>query len=174
MIGPAMVLYKIYYPFCHQLAFRSWFLFGQQPFYPRELADMSDYLSYEQVTGDPNLNLIFAREFIGNDRLGYKVTLCQRDIFIYSSLLLFALIFQISGKKIKTLPWIIWIMLGLIPIGIDGITQFGGLGIKLLAWLPYRESTPLLRSITGTLFGISTGWFLFPMLEESVKLTNNK
>jgi len=32
-----------------------------------------------------------------------------------------------------------------------------------------RESTPLLRTITGSLFGLTTGWYLFPLLEESMK-----
>jgi len=36
-------------------------------------------------------------------------------------------------------------------------------------WLPARESTPLLRTITGVLFGIFTGWYLFPMFEETMK-----
>ena len=33
--GPAKVIYKVYSPLCHQLAFRSFFLFGEQPYYPR-------------------------------------------------------------------------------------------------------------------------------------------
>src|SRR4030066_288071 len=36
--GPANLLYTLYSPFCHQLAFRSWFLFGERPAYPSGLA----------------------------------------------------------------------------------------------------------------------------------------
>jgi uncharacterized membrane protein len=166
---PARFVYWVYEAFCHQLAFRSWFLFGQQPFYPRELAQVPNYISYEKAMGDFQLDLNFAREFLGNDILGYKVALCERDVAIYGSLLLFGFIFQITGKKIKPIPWYMWILFGLLPIGIDGITQFGGLGISFLSWLPVRESTPLLRSVTGILFGITTGLFMFPLIEENMR-----
>jgi hypothetical protein len=34
--------------------------------------------------------------------------------------------------------------------------------------LPYRESTPFLRSLTGFLFGFMTAWFGYPYVEESM------
>jgi uncharacterized membrane protein len=34
--------------------------------------------------------------------------------------------------------------------------------------LSYRESTPLLRVITGFVFGLTTAWFMFPLIEESI------
>jgi uncharacterized membrane protein len=44
-----------------------------------------------------------------------------------------------------------------------------------LAWLtpilPYRESTPFLRVLTGFLFGFGTAWFAFPTIEESMRET---
>ena len=36
--GAADIVYKIYGPLCHQFAFRSVFFFGEQTFYPREVA----------------------------------------------------------------------------------------------------------------------------------------
>jgi uncharacterized membrane protein len=36
--GPGNVLYTIYSPLCHQFAFRSMFLYGEQVFYPRAAA----------------------------------------------------------------------------------------------------------------------------------------
>jgi uncharacterized membrane protein len=171
---PARFIYWVYDAFCHQLAFRSWFLFGQQPFYPRELANIPNFVSFEKVTGYFQLDLNYAREFLGNELLGYKIALCQRDVAIYTSLLLSGLVYQLSGKKIKPIPWYFWIILGLLPIGVDGITQFGGLGISFLSWLPVRESTPLLRSITGLLFGVTTGLFMFPLIEENMRQSNEK
>ena len=35
---PANVIYTIYKPLCHQFGFRSFFLFGEQPYYPLEEA----------------------------------------------------------------------------------------------------------------------------------------
>ena len=37
--GTGNVLYTIYSPLCHQFAFRSIFLYGEETFYPREVAD---------------------------------------------------------------------------------------------------------------------------------------
>lgn len=170
---PAKLIYWIYDAFCHQLAFRSWFLFGEQFYYPRQLAGINGVLTYEFITGDVKLDLFFARNFYGNSQVGFKVALCQRDIAIYGSLLVCGLIFQLSGKKAKPLPWWSWILFGLVPIGVDGVSQFGGLGISFFSWLPVRESTPLLRTITGLSFGICTAFFLFPLVEENMQ-ENNK
>lgn len=167
--APAKLIYWTYNAFCHQLAFRSWFLFGEQPFYPRQLAGFNGVLTYESITNDQKLDLFFARNFNGNIKMGYKVALCQRDTAIYASLLVCGLIFQISGRKAKALPWWSWVLIGLVPIGLDGISQFGSLGISFLSWLPVRESTPLLRTITGCAFGISTAFFLFPLIEENIQ-----
>lgn len=168
---PAKVIYTIYKPLCHQLAFRSWFLFGEQPFYPRAIAGIDGVLSYEDITGQSEIDTRQARNFIGNDQVGYKVALCERDTAIYASMLLFTLVFIISGRRLKSLPWYIWLIIGLIPIGLDGTSQLASLGLNLPAWIPIRESTPLLRTITGTLFGLTTAWYLFPLIEESMHET---
>jgi len=173
-IAPAKVIYAIYSPLCHQLAFRSWFLFGEQPFYPRSLAGLSDFKTFEEETGIPSTEIFAAREFIGNEKVGYKVALCERDTAIYGSMFLFSIFFMVTGKRLKTIPWYLWIVFGLIPIGLDGFSQLPGLSNGLLpAWVPLRESTPLLRVITGTLFGGSTAWYLFPMIEESMRETRH-
>lgn len=168
---PAKVIYTVYKPLCHQLAFRSWFLFGEQPFYPRELSGIADVQSYEDITNEIKINIREAQKFVGNEIVGYKVALCERDIAIYGSMLVFVLVFILTRRRIKSLPWYIWLIIGLIPIGIDGVSQLPGLATTLPSWLPVRESTPLLRTITGTLFGITTSWYLFPLIEESMRET---
>lgn len=168
---PAKVIYTIYKPLCHQLAFRSWFIYGEQPFYPRELAGLSQILSYEDITNESTVDIRAAQKFTGNEIVGYKVALCERDTAIYASMLLFALAFIVSGRRIKSLPWYFWLFIGLIPIAFDGGSQLPSLANNLPAWIPLRESTPLLRTITGTLFGFSTAWYLFPLIEESMAET---
>ena len=153
------------------MAFRSWFIFGEQTFYPRALAGIEGVLTYEDITGQTQVNIREAQKFVGNDIVGYKVAFCERDIAIYGSMLLFTLFFILSGRRIKSLPWYIWVAIGLIPIGIDGVSQLPGLATSLPSWLPMRESTPMLRTITGTLFGITTAWYLFPLIEESMRET---
>lgn len=170
-MGPARVLYTVYSPLCHQLAFRSYFLFGEQPVYPLERANVPGVASYEQLTGRDTIDIYEAREFIGNDLVGYKVALCERDIAIYSGFLIFGLCFALSNRKSKPLNWVLWILVGIVPIGLDGFSQLPGLAFRAPAWMIVRESTPLLRTLSGLLFGISTAWFLYPYIAESMNET---
>ena len=165
---PARVIYKIYSPLCHQLAYRSWFLFGEQAAYPREIAGLSNQLSFEQATGLDSHDVLAAKAFNGNETVGYKVAFCERDVAIYAGILVFGLLFSVTGKKLKSLPWYIWIIAGIIPIGIDGVSQLPSLINTGISWLPIRESTPLLRTLTGALFGITTAWYGFPLIEETM------
>jgi uncharacterized membrane protein len=171
-VGPAKLIYTIYSPLCHQLAFRSWFLFGEQAAYPRALANVSGLITFEQATGLPGEDVLDARAFIGNVTLGFKVAYCERDVAIYGSILLFGLIFSVTGKKLKSIPWYLWIIIGIIPIGIDGFSQIPSLlSVQMPAWIPIRESTPFLRTLTGFLFGFTTAWYGFPYIEESMRDT---
>jgi uncharacterized membrane protein len=163
---PARWIYALYSPLCHQLAFRSWFLFGEQPAYPLEIAN-SHLGSYGEVTGMNENDQWEAREFTGNDRLGYKVALCERDVAIYGGIFLSGLLFAVLRKRIKPLPIGFWILIGILPIAIDG-------GSQLLAQLPLgfltpRESTPFLRTLTGLLFGVANVWLAYPYLEETMQ-----
>jgi uncharacterized membrane protein len=162
---PASVIYRIYSPLCHQLAYRSWFLYGEQPAYPLEVAHTS-LNSYRESTGIHPDDYWGSRAFIGNEELGYKVGLCQRDVGIYGGLLLGGLLFGLLRGRLKPLPLPLWLILGILPIAIDGGSQF-------LAALPFlstfiRESTPLLRTSTGALFGVANVWMAYPYVEESM------
>lgn len=165
---PAKIIYTIYQPMCHQLAFRSWFLFGEQSFYPLNLAHIQNALTYEQVIQADPVDLNEARGFLGNPITGFKVALCERDVAIWGSILVFGLFFSLFRNKIKPIPWYLWLGIGMIPIGIDGVSQLISIVNGIIpGWSLLRESTPLLRTITGALFGTTTGWYLFPVLEES-------
>lgn len=170
--GPAKVIYSIYKPLCHQLGFRSVFLFGQQYFYPRSLANVDGLTTYEEITHQDEIDVLEARKFLGNDEVGYKTALCQRDLAIYGALFLFSVIFIISGRRIKPIPWYLWVIVGLIPIAFDGFSQLPSFAMNILPdWLPVRESVPALRFLTGGLFGLMTGWYLFPLVEETMQDT---
>ncbi len=165
-IGSANIIYSVYGRLCHQLSYRSWFLYGDQAVYPREIANISGLETYSEATGNDPYDLEAAVNFRGNEQLGYKVAFCQRDIAIYSAILLFGLIFSITNRKIPSLPLAAWFILGIVPIGLDGLSQI----VSQLPWgiIPLRESTPLLRTITGGLFGFATAWFGYPVVEESM------
>ena len=167
---PAYLIYRAYSIACHQLAFRSFFLFGEQPYYPRAAAGVDAVLSYSQATGldegDSADAIYGARNFVGNEAIGYKVALCERDVAIYGAILLFGVLYALTNRRIPALPWYLWLLLGILPIAYDGVSQ-------LLSQPPfnlgvYRESTPYLRFLTGALFGFMTAWFGYPMVEQTM------
>jgi uncharacterized membrane protein len=176
MKTPANIIYTIYKPLCHQFGFRSFFLFGEQPYYPLKEAHISGVKTFDEVTQFQDLDnpsaysRLQAREFTGNQSVGYKMALCERDTAIYASIFLFGLVYAVTGRRLKPLHWILWILIGLGPIGLDGFSQlFSQMEWSWLASvLPYRESTPFLRAFTGALFGLATAWFAYPYIEESM------
>ncbi len=177
--APARLLYTVYSPLCHQFAFRSFFLFGEQPYYPLKEAGVAGVRTLDQITGltdlaDPfSVSRLGARQFIGNSTVGYKVAICERDVAIYGAILLFGLIYALTKRRLPALHWTLWILIGLGPIGLDGFSQlFSQMNWAWLAsYLPYRESTPFLRVLTGALFGFTTAWFAYPNIEESMRET---
>ncbi|MEI7847574.1 MAG: DUF2085 domain-containing protein [Chloroflexota bacterium] len=170
---PARIIYTAYSPLCHQLGFRSFFLFGEQPYYPRSAAGIPGVITFGQATQIDENDLIAARKFVGNDMLGYKIALCERDVAIYGAIILFGFLFGLTRRKIKPLHWALWFLFAIGPIGLDGFSQlFSQIQIPMIAsFLPYRESTPFLRIFTGFLFGFGTAWFGLPYVEESMKET---
>jgi uncharacterized membrane protein len=166
--GAAQLIYRLYSPLCHQLSYRSWFLFGEQAFYPRELAEIEGMITYEQATNLDSKDLYAARDFNGNAVMGFKVALCQRDVAMYVSMWIFGMVFWLSGRRIRPLPWYLWVLIGLVPIGVDGFSQLPGALNSLPDWLPVRESNPFLRTVTGGLFGVMTTWYLYPLIEQSM------
>ncbi|MCF6277433.1 MAG: glutaredoxin family protein [Anaerolineales bacterium] len=180
---PARVIYKMYSPLCHQFGFRSWFLFGEQPAYPLAETGLTGagtgVLDFASATGITDTHSpsgygrLEARAYVGDETVGYKTALCERDVAIYGAMLLFALIFSLTGRRIKPLHWALWLLIGLGPIGLDGFSQlFSQFEWPFLAnILPYRESLPVLRTLTGFLFGLATAWFGIPYIEESMCAT---
>lgn len=180
--GPASAIYTVYSPMCHQYAFRSWFLFGEQAAYPRADAGVASMGGYERFAAQdahfenipdlyawtPELQ-ISSRTFIGNPQMGYKVALCERDIAIYGALFLFTAFFSFTRHRLRPVPILLYLFLGLGPIGLDGFSQL--LSEPPFGLWPLRESTPLFRTMTGALFGLMNGWLALPYLEESMRDT---
>ena len=176
---PASLIYTIYKPLCHQFGFRSFYLFGEQAYYPLAEAHIPDVKTFQQATGirdvhsATGVSRLAAREFTGNEEVGYKMALCERDIAIYGTIFLFGIVYALTGRRIKPLHWIIALLIGLMPIGLDGFSQL----FSQMEWswlssiLPYRESTPFLRVLTGGLFGLAVAWFSYPYMEESMSET---
>jgi uncharacterized membrane protein len=185
--GPANLIYRIYSPFCHQFGFRSFYLFGDQSIYPREAAGMASD-SYEVYTADvpelaeftpadefSSVAWTFAhKNFVGNEAMGYKVTLCQRDIAIYAALFIGALIYNLPvvRRRLRPAPLYLYVILGVTPIGIDGFSQL--LSYPPFEWWPVRETWPVYRVLTGALFGLMSGWLGLPYIEQSMRETRRE
>lgn len=178
--GPARALYTIYSPMCHQFAFRSWFLFGEQAAYPRATANVGGLSTFEQAAGSeqyftdvPELDAwtadlqLLSRSFVGSEAMGFKVALCERDIAIYAALAIGALLFALVRNRLRPVPIWLYLILGLGPIGLDGFSQLLS-NPPFELWL-VRESTPLFRTVTGALFGLMNAWLAFPYLEEAMR-----
>lgn len=200
--GPANALYTMYSPMCHQFAFRSTFLFGEETVYPREAAQnggttFEDYAvnsdkfkeiyvrrqrnagfeDYEFNAADlanwtPQLQFS-AREFKGDEQMGYKIALCQRDIMIYLTMAMAGILFGFVRHRLRPAPFALYILLGVAPIGLDGFSQLFGYppfdAIPLLDSWDVRETKPLFRYMTGFLFGFMNVWLAYPYIHRSAK-----
>jgi uncharacterized membrane protein len=108
--------------------------------------------------------------------MGYKVAICERDVAIYSAMLLTGLVFGIPAvrRRLQPMRWWAWFLVGIVPIGIDGFWQlfttypYNTL-LHFLSFLPYHESSPLLRTITGALFGLANICLAYPYFEASMR-----
>lgn len=179
--GVANVIYRIYGPMCHQFAFRSWFFFGDQMTYPRS-ASGTDLGTFEEYAArDPHFDgldlsvwsadlQLRARSFTGNNEMGYKTALCQRDVAIYGTMFVFGLLFIRVRRWLRPVPIWLYLLVGLVPLGVDGFSQM--LSYPPFEFWPIRETLPGFRALTGALFGIMNVWLAFPYLEESMAETS--
>jgi len=204
LTAPARVLYTLYSPFCHQFAFRSIFLYGEQPFYPREVSGTTATPYEEIIANSPEWretvsrwvgmpgrsmfatveefnpylwspDLQFAsREFLGTAQMGYKTAICARDMASYTMLFVGVAIYSIPvvRRRLRPAPIFLYVLLGLAPIGIDGLSQLLGYAPFNL-WQP-RETDPIFRVVTGGLFGLMNAWLGLPYLEASFKDTRQQ
>jgi uncharacterized membrane protein len=93
---------------------------------------------------------------------GHQMAICARCTAIYTSFWGLGLLYGVW----KVTPWgrrhrpgslpIKWLAVLAVPMFVDGVAQLVSL----------YESTNLLRAITGTLVGVGTGLFIYPILDE--------
>jgi uncharacterized membrane protein len=161
--GPAQVIYTVYSRLCNQLPQRSWFFFGPQLSYTVE--ELSEWIGTDALAG------AWAHGFVGNEAIGFKCAHCQRCTAIYGAIFLFGVLYGLSHRRIKSLPIWAYVVFGLLPMAFDGGYQFMTYLLAFLipnvGVLPH-ETTPLMRVITGTLFGLCTVWLAYPLVQESM------
>jgi len=158
MTRAANILYALYRPLCHQYPFRSWFLFGPQLAYP-----LTEPLHASEMNA--------LRSFVGDAGTGYKTALCQRDVAIYGFMFLAGLVFAVLRRRKALQPWPMWqyFAFGILPMIIDGGLQWLSYAVWLffpaLMPIPF-ETTPLMRGLTGALFGLGLVAVAYPHLDH--------
>jgi len=88
---------------------------------------------------------------------GHQMAVCSRCFAVYASFLTVGLAFgtwrSLTKRRWEEIPlWSLGVLA--LPLALDGVTQIAGL----------RESTQVLRTITGTLVGAGIGLFVYPFL----------
>ncbi len=146
--GASDALYLAFAPTCHQLTSRSFCLFKSKSDGGYSIADCfpTSALSFSKVN-----------RVDYPDRTGYKFPVCARDIAIYLSMLAGLIVLPFI-QKMESEDWPNkWLLVGAaIPTALDGTSQLFGL----------RESTNLLRVITGAVIGIALPFYILPILNS--------
>ena len=88
--------------------------------------------------------------------VGYKMVACARDTAIYVGMLFAGFAFLYLRRFIKETPTLWFLLIGLIPMGIDGTAQLFG----------FWESSNPMRFATGFLAGAFIGFYLVSLLSD--------
>lgn len=183
---PAELIYTLYTPLCHQMAQRSFFLFGEKVMYtPQELPIM--------LSGDLIQNMFALKAFSGNELLGWKVAWSDRMVYMYGMIWLALIVYQQLrvNFQIKRINLILFAIL-LMPMAVDGTTHVAsdfqdGLfeGFRYHnEWLAnlthhvlpqsfyvgdtFGTFNSWMRLISGIGFGMGVVWLVIPMMDESI------
>jgi uncharacterized membrane protein len=178
--GPGRAIYRFFSFQCHQLPQRSYYLFGP--------AGGIQTYSLDQVVawGADSSNVFTLRAFIGNPEAGFKVAIAHRLTAIHTAMFVGGLLWALMGRRLPRLSVLAFVLL-ILPMALDGgshmLSEITRLGFRdsnaWAVWLTgglfpssfYVGTTAgslnwLLRTLTGTLFGLATIWFVYPYLAD--------
>ena len=186
MSSIANLIYTLYSPFCHQMAHRSFFFFGDQLMYsPNQLT--------LEINTDLTANMLALKSFYGNEAIGWKVAWSDRMVYMYGATWVASILFAwVSRRKqVHKLSWAVFIVL-MLPMTLDGVTHMlsdysGGLfaGFRYTNdWLANLTSNSLpqwfyigdklgsfnswMRLVSGIGFGIAVVWMSFPLISREM------
>lgn len=178
--GPGQAVYRFFSFQCHQLPQRSYYLFSQ-------VGGIQTY-PVDQVVAwgaDPSSTFTL-RAFNGNPEIGFKVAIAHRLTAIHTAMFVGGLLWGLIGRRLPRLSTLGFLLL-VLPMALDGgshmLSEITRLGFResnaWAVWLMgglfpssfYAGTTVgslnwLLRTVTGTLFGLTTIWFVFPYLNR--------
>ena len=173
--GDTKLLYTAFSYTCHQKISRSVCIFKDAKGY-----FMADCLPQNGVfISDANDRTQIRTEI--NGVVGYKMPVCARDLGLYIAMLAGGLTYPFVRKLNSKEVWpAIWLVVAIIPLGIDGTVQL----LSELGFLPFvYESTNLMRMLTGAIAGFVATFYAIPLLinlitpngpKENKKTANTK
>lgn len=182
-------IYTGYSFLCHQMAQRSFFLFGTHVTYSPDQMPVS-------LTGNTGADTLILRSFRGNAALGWKVAWSDRMISLYAGVWLVGLVYWGVARLRTVRPISLWAFgLLLLPIVLDGGTHMISDTVDGLltgfrydnAWLAALTGYILpesfyagdalgsfnswMRLLTGLLAAVGVVWFAFPWIDQSARGT---
>lgn len=184
--GAAQVIYWIYSGLCHQMAQRSFFLFGPQGFQMYNFEQLP--INIEGLSAAEQL--LALRRFIGNGAMGWKVAWSDRMVYMYATPLIVAVIYAFLRRRVQVRPLPLWGFFALLlPMMIDGgthwVSDLAGFGRgfrETNAWLAaltnyalppafyagdgWGSFNSLMRLLSGVAFGVAVGWLLYPNMDR--------
>jgi uncharacterized membrane protein len=102
---------------------------------------------------------------------GMKMPVCSRDFGLYAAMLLGGLLYPLARKLDDEVPPSIFLIIALVPIGIDGGVQV----VSELGILPFvYESTNAIRLATGAIAGFAAAFYAIPILTNLVSKDKRK
>jgi len=154
-------LYTAYSIFCHQNAYKSWYLYPSP-----NLPGFNLSSSFNNLYKRPLGTFLESREFIGSVELGWKTALCHRCTAIYLGVFTASLMYHILKTRRLHIPILhpyIYLAGGLLPISIHTLVA----PQSALSFLHFPVIDPyIIRTITGGLFGVMSIWFAFPEIDR--------
>jgi uncharacterized membrane protein len=178
------LIYDGYSFLCHQMAQRSFFLFGDKLMYNANQLPLA-------LTGRAGSDTALLRHLRGNEAFGWKVAWSDRMVSLYAGVWFAALVYWIFSRRREIRPASPWLALVLaLPMVLDGGThmisdQTGGLtgGFRYTNdWLAALSGHTLpasfymgdslgsfnswMRLLSGALFATGVVWFCFPYLDR--------
>ncbi len=176
--GAARAVYQFYSLQCHQLPQRSYFMFGERVTY-----------WLDEIGGVSGAKTLWGlRNFVGNERMGYKVAWSDRMVSLYTSIFIGSVVFMLWRKRMHPLS-IAVVALAMLPLVIDGgahmISDLQGIGRGFRdsnLWLSsltnntfpvsfyvgdqWGSFNSIMRLFSGAVAGLSLAWFLMPQLDK--------
>ena len=188
---PGRAIYLAYGALCHQMAQRSFFLFGPGGF---QMYNISE-LPIDMSGLSQGARILALRGFIGNPQMGWKVAWSDRMVYMYTAPLLVAVVYALLRLRGPVKPLSLWaFVLFLMPMAIDGgthwVSDFAGIGQGFRdsnLWLATLTNhalpaafyagdalgsfNSLMRLFSGLSFGIAVGGLIYPYLDLSLPYT---